>query len=89
MKKAALKGPSWIKVGSLSSHGVTAAQGDHAAWGGGEGQIRRRRPKDVEKRVRVMSALAQIAEAWRLHEAGALTLEEYSEMDLRIAFEVR
>ena len=27
-----------------------------------------------------MSALAQIAEAWRLNEAGALTLDEYNEM---------
>ena len=28
-----------------------------------------------------MSALAQIAEAWRLHEAGALTLGKYNEME--------
>ena len=45
---------------------------------GGEGVTRA--STSLPQGRQVMSALAQIAEAWRLHEAGALSLDEFTEM---------
>ena len=52
--------------------------------GGGRGVNRTSSPQGRQEASPgdecLMSDLAQIAEAWRLHEAGALTLGKYNEM---------